>query len=89
MSLWNARRGIAVPLVGLYGSAGAPPVADVILLETGDALLLETTDPLEKDTGIPAQAAADPLDGTEWVAVVQGGTTKKVSIDDLADFING
>jgi hypothetical protein len=63
--------------------------AEYVLLETGDRLLLETTDPLEIDAGIPAQAAADPLDGTEWTVIVQGGTTKKIATATLAGFLNG
>ena len=60
-----------------------------ILQENDDLLLLETTDPVQINDDIPAQPAADPLDGTEWTVIVQGGTTKKVSTADLAEFIYG
>lgn len=74
----------------IHDKTGAPPVADVILLENGtDALLLETSDPVELVTTIPAQTTAAALDGTEWTVIVQGGTTKKVRLSLLASYING
>lgn len=69
---------------------GAPPTADVILLENGtDVLLLETSDPVELDATIPAQSSAATLDGTEWAVIVQSGATKKVRTSLLASYING
>jgi len=62
---------------------------DGILLETGDALLLETAAPVELNTGIPALAAADPLDGSEMTALVQSAATVKLDLATLAEFING
>lgn len=73
----------------IHDKTGAPPVADVILLENGaDALLLEAGDPVEIDVTIPVQTTAIALDGTEWAVIVQGGTTKKVRLSLLASYIN-
>jgi methionine synthase I (cobalamin-dependent) len=74
----------------IFEATGAPPAADVILLENGtDALLLETSDPAELDTAIPAQSEAAALDGSEWTVIVQDGTTKKVRTALLAGYLNG
>jgi hypothetical protein len=73
----------------IHDNTGAPPLADLILLETGtDALLLDSGDPAEIDVTIPAQATAIALDGTEWTVIAQGGTTKKVRLSLLASYIN-
>jgi len=73
----------------IHDKTGAPPLADAILLENGtDALLLEIGDPVEINATIPAQSTAVALDGTEWTAIVQGGTTKKVRLSLLASYIN-
>jgi hypothetical protein len=76
-------------VVMIHDKTGAPPVADVILLENGtDALLLETGNPVEIDATIPAQTTATALDGTEWTVIVQGGTAKKARLSLLASYIN-
>ncbi len=73
----------------IYDQTGAPPIADAILLENGtDALLLESGEPVELDASIPAQSDAATLDGSEWLVIVQGGTTKKVRAARVAEFIN-
>ena len=74
----------------IFEATGAPPDADVILLENGtDELLLETSDPVELDTTIPAQSEAAALDGFGWTVIVQGSTTKKARVSLMAGYING
>jgi hypothetical protein len=69
-------------------SGGVPPPAvDEILLENDDKLLLETGLSVVMGTGIPAQSAAAALVGSEYVAVVQGGTTKRLRVDILATYL--
>ena len=74
----------------IHDKTDAPPDADLILLENGaDALLLESGAPVERDITIPARAAASTLDGTEWLVIVQGGTTKKARASVLSGYLNG
>lgn len=74
----------------IHDTTGAPPDADVLLLENGtDALLLESGAPVERDVTIPARSSASTLDGTEWLVIVQGGTTKKARASLLAGYLHG
>jgi hypothetical protein len=76
--------------VSIHDKTGAPPDADVILLENGsDALLLETSHPVERDTTILAQSTAATLGGDEWTVVVQGGATRKVRAARIAEYLDG
>lgn len=72
--------------LGLISGQGGGST-DAILQETGDNLLLEAGTPVVRNSAIPAQAAAGAITGTEWLAIVQGGVTVKVSAADLALFI--
>lgn len=69
------------------GGGGAPPAVDEILLESGDKLLLEAGTTVVLNTGIPAQSAASTLTEAEYVAIVQGGVTKRCQINILALYL--
>lgn len=67
-----------VQAIGLEGSA------DFILMETGDLILME----LGASADISAFPAASTLGGTEVIAGVQGGNSRKVSIDQIKTYVN-
>jgi hypothetical protein len=74
----------------IHDKTNAPAEADVILLENGaDTLLLESGPAVELDVTIPSRSSASTLDGSEWLVVAQGGTTKKVRASLLAGYLNG
>jgi hypothetical protein len=58
-----------------------------VLLENDDRLLLESGHPVAIDLAIPAQPVAGALAGTEEVAIVQGGVTKRLALSTLAEFL--
>lgn len=69
--------------------AGGGGGTDAILLETGDKLLLEAGGQVNLNTGIPAQSTAATFTGDEWIAIVQSGSTVKVRLSTVVEFING
>jgi hypothetical protein len=64
--------------IGLEGSA------DFMLMETGDFILVESG----ASADISAFPAASTLGGTEVIAGVQGGNSRKVSIDQIKTYVN-
>lgn len=74
LGLWMAAMG---------GDGSAP---DSILMESGEHLLLEAGGNVLKNSSIPAQSSAGAITGAEYVAIVQGGSTRKVSLDALTTY---
>lgn len=72
----------ALPTGGTEGQLLAKASADNFDTEWADA-------PAGGDLDIPSLPAASALDGTELVPVVQGGTTKKTTAQDIADLGGG
>ncbi len=66
---------------------GGDSAVDEILLESGDKLLLETGSAVRLNTDIPLQNAASAMTGSEYVAIVQGGVTKRLRADILALYL--
>lgn len=75
-----------VLVVQYYGSSGGP---DELLQENGDKLLLENSNPIEIDQWQGDVSAASALDGTEQIAVVQGGVTERTTIANAVTKLRG